>query len=183
MKIYVKFNFETICRNLLTQNLNDLNIKFELDSVGEITILQTLTLSQQEELYTTLNASGIETIGDQHLVIVQKLKDTILEFVRLDHQIGDYKLKDFIDKKFSFSYNYLSRIFTESTHLSIEQFLILTKIDYVKDLLADGQLSLTEIAYKLNYSSISHLSKQFKKTTGFTPSFFIKLKKQLNSIE
>lgn len=183
MKIYVKFNFETICRNLLTQNLNDLNIKFELDSVGEITILQTLTPSQQEELYATLNASGIEAIGDQHLVIVQKLKDTILEFVRLDHQIGDYKLKDFIDKKFSFSYNYLSRIFTESTHLSIEQFLILTKIDYVKDLLADGQLSLTEIAYKLNYSSISHLSKQFKKTTGFTPSFFIKLKKQLNSIE
>ncbi|MGE5943506.1 MAG: helix-turn-helix domain-containing protein [Flavobacteriales bacterium] len=182
MKLYVKFNFDTICKNLLTQKLNELEIKFELNSVGEITILQTLTGLQKEELYATLNASGIEAIDDQHLIIVQKLKDTILEYIKLDHQTGNYKLKDFIDKKFSFSYNYLSRIFTETTHLSIEQFLILTKIDYVKDLLTDGQLSLTEIAYKLNYSSISHLSKQFKKTTGFTPSFFIKLKKQLNSI-
>ncbi|WAC03147.1 AraC family transcriptional regulator [Lacinutrix neustonica] len=180
MKIQVKFDVQLICKNLLIEKLDQLGVVYRLNPPGGIEILQNLDKEQKVVLFHELNTSGIEVIGDQQLIRVQKVKEIISNLVRLDTFDESMKVSAHIEEKLPYTYSYLSRIFSETAHISIEKFLILKKIDFVKELLTEQNLSLTEIAYKLNYSSVSHLSKQFKNTTGFSPSYFLNLKKQLN---
>ena len=183
MKIQVKFDFETICKNMLSDKMNDLDIKYQLNTHGEIEILQSLNQEQRDLLFTTLNSSGIEVVNNQQTIVAQKVKNIIAKMVREEQLDEQFKVSTYIEGQLPYSYSYLSRIFSETTHMSLEQFVILKKIDYVKELLMEDRLSLTEIAFKLHYSSVAHLSKQFKKTTGFNPSYFVRLKKQLNIID
>lgn len=181
MKIQVKFDFLTICNNLLATKLDHLGIKYNLIPPGDIEITQKLNKQEEAALFEALNSSGIEVVNDQQLILVQRIKDILSEIIRLDTYSERTKVSAYLEDKLPHSYNYLSRIFSEIAHMSIEKFMILKKIDYVKELLIQDNLSLTEIAYKLNYSSVSHLSRQFKKTTGFSPSKFIELKKRLKT--
>ncbi len=181
MKINVKFDFHLIAKNLVAEKLNKLDIDYCFNPNGEITILQKLSKAQTTVLFEELNSSGINIMDNPQLILVQQIKEIIVEIVRLDNFDERLKVSSYIDERLPFSYSYLSKVFSEYTYMSIEKFLILKKIDYVKELLAEGNMSLTEIAYKLNYSSVSHLSKQFKKTTGFSPSYFLNLKTQLKS--
>lgn len=183
MKINVKFDFHLIVKNLVSAKLDNLNIEYSFNPAGEITILQKLTKQQTIALFDELNSSGIKIMDNPQLFLVQQLKEIIIEIVRLEDEDERVKVSTYIDERLPYSYSYLSKVFSEYTYMSIEKFLILKKIDYVKELLVDNNLSLTQIAYKLNYSSVSHLSKQFKKTTGFSPSYFLDLKTQLKSGE
>lgn len=179
MKIHVKFDFQYICKNLLSDKLNRLNVAYKIHSTGEIEILQKLNIEEKELLFKELNSSGIEVINSQQMMIVQQIKIVITDIVRRESHGDKVKISEEITNKLPYTYSYLAKIFSDITHITIEKFLILKKIDYVKDLLIEDDLSISEIAYKLNYSSVSHLSKQFKKTTGFNPSYFVNLKKQL----
>ena len=181
MKVQVKFNFETICNNLIASKLDVLEIAYHLNPPGEIEILQKLTKEQTSQLLKELNSSGIEVVNDQQLILVQRIKELLNIIVRLDGSESRIKISSYLEEKLPYSYSYLSRVFSEVEHMVIEKFLILKKIDYAKELLTEDQLSLTEIAFKLNYSSVAHLSKQFKKTTGFSPSNFINLKRKIKS--
>ncbi|WP_179022499.1 AraC family transcriptional regulator [Winogradskyella forsetii] len=181
MKIQVKFDFLSICNNLLSEKLVRLGIKYKLNSSSEIEILERLSPEDKMLLYKELNSSGIHVIDNHQSILVQRVKNILMEIIKLDNYNDDFKVSAYIEDRLPHSYSYLSRVFSEATFMSIEKFLILKKIDYVKDLLIEDGLSLTEIAYKLNYSSVSHLSRQFKKTTGFSPSYFVNLKKQITT--
>ena len=174
MKIYVKFDINTLCNKVLTEQLAEQDIKYNLLSFGEIEFPEGVSESQLKNLSERLDIYGAEIIENQKTVLVQKIKDAIREMVFAEGGIN-VKASVYLAEKLNHSYGYLSNLFSEITHTSIENFIILQKIEYAKLLIVNNKLSLTEIADKLNYSSVAHLSTQFKNTTGITPSQFQKI--------
>lgn len=172
MKIFVKFDFNTICNRILEDKLNELGLKFKIIGFGEIEFLEKLTEEKKEKLTVLLKYYGIEVVESQKTILVQKIKDTIVEMVFDSDESLNIKTSVYLAEKLGHSYGYLSNLFSELTYTSIENFIILQKIEYAKQLILTTDLSLTEIAFNLNYSSVAHLSTQFKNTTGITPSAF-----------
>ncbi|MBM1104574.1 helix-turn-helix transcriptional regulator [Aurantibacter crassamenti] len=172
MKIYLKFDFNKTCKKVLEDCFNQLGVTYTISGLGEVDIENPLNAEQLEWLQTTLNSYGINIIDDEKSALVQRIKDTITEMIYLDEKAKLYKVSTYLSDKLNYSYNHLSNVFSETTYSSIENFVILKKIDYAKTLIAENNLTLTEIAFRLNYSSVAHLSGQFKKTTGLTPSVF-----------
>ncbi len=120
----------------------------------------------------SLDIYGIEIVENQKTILIQKIEDAIVDMVFNEDTSVNVKSSVYLSEKLNHSYGYLSNIFSEVTYTSIENFLIIQKIEHTKQLIINNQLSLTEIAFKLNYSSVAHLSSQFKNTTGITPSAF-----------
>ncbi len=180
MKINVKFDFNIICKKVLCQQLDAMNLDYTLNGVGEVLLKQTPNSDQMQKITNNLANFGIEIISDQQTALVQKIKDAITLIVSGDEEAQKYNVSSYLSEKLDYSYTYLSNIFSEVTHMSIENFVILKKIDVAKNLIIEHNLTLTEIAFKLNYSSVAHLSTQFKKTTGLTPSTFQKIIKKRN---
>ena len=171
MKLYVKFDFTTICRNVLEEQLQHFNHKFRIPAFGEVEFLEPLLPQEMEELTAALQGYGIEVIENQKTALVQKIKDTITEMV-FGEEAPSVKASVYLAEKLNHSYGYLSNVFSEVTYTSIENYIIIQKIELAKQLIVNAKLSLTEIAFQLNYSSVAHLSTQFKNTTGITPSQF-----------
>ena len=171
MKLFLKFDFNTIAKIHLEDLLVNKNINFKTISFGEIEISEKLSASELDDLTTSLNSNGIEIIENQKGVFVQKIKDAIIEMILSEEAIM-VKSSVYLAEKLNHSYGYISNLFSEITYTSIENFIIIQKIELAKQLLIINELNLTEIAFKLNYSSVAHLSTQFKNTTGITPSAF-----------
>lgn len=171
MRLFLKFDFNTIAKIHLEDLLAKSNVKFKTISFGEIEISEKLSTSELSDLTNSLNENGIDIIENQKAVFVQKIKDAIIEMIQTEDTVM-VKSSVFLSEKLNHSYGYISNLFSEITYTSIENFIIIQKIELAKQLLTINDLSLTEIAFKLNYSSVSHLSTQFKNTTGITPSSF-----------
>ena len=171
MKLFLKFDFNTIAKIHLEDLLLKLNVDYKTIAFGEIEILSKLSPAKQTDLTNSLSQNGIEIIENQKAVFVQKVKDVIIEMVQSEESIM-VKSSIFLAKKLNHNYGYISNLFSEITYTSIGNFIILQKIEIAKQLLTVNELSLTEIAFKLKYSSVAHLSTQFKNTTGITPSAF-----------
>ena len=171
MKAFLKFDFNVLTKKLLEEKLTSFGVKFSVTGFGEIEFLETIPENKIEEITSVFNSCGIDIIENQKTVLVQKIKDTIIEMVFKD-DAPNVKASVYLAEKLNHSYGYLSNLFSEVTYTSIENFIILQKIEYAKQLIVNDKLSLTEIAFKLNYSSVAHLSTQFKNTTGITPSQF-----------
>lgn len=171
MKIFIKFDFNTVCRKVLEEKLVKHNIKHRTIAFGEVEILEKIDASHFSAFTDELKEYGIEIIENQKTVLVQKMKDTIIEMIH-SPELVNVKSSVYLAEKLSHSYGYLSNLFSDVTYTSIENYIIMQKIEYAKQLIVSGQLSLTEIAFKLNYSSVAHLSTQFKNVTGITPSSF-----------
>lgn len=185
MKIYVKFDFNKICKRVLEEQLDALAIPYTLSGVGEIEFLAPLAAEKRLALNQGFNKYSITIIDDERSELVQRIKDAITEMIYLDDRAKMYKISTYLSERLDYSYSHLSNVFSETTYTSIENFIILKKIDYAKMLIAENVLTLTEIAFRLNYSSVAHLSTQFKKTTGLTPSFFqriIKKRKEMSQV-
>lgn len=178
MRIYVKYDFNKICRTVLREQLDALGCEYTIHGVGEIEFRRSPTLREKQKMTRTLSLYGIEVMDDLQVTLVQRIKDAITEWVHDGENPKRYNFSTYISEKLDYSYTYLSSIFSETTYSSIENFVILKKIDYTKSLIINSDLTLTEIAFKLNYSSVAHLSAQFKKTTGLTPSYFQKIIKK-----
>ncbi|WP_312902461.1 AraC family transcriptional regulator [Chryseobacterium taichungense] len=174
MKMYVKFDFNTLCRKVLEEKLKDQGIKYRVLNFGEVELYESLTDEQCKAFKENLEDYGIEIIESQKTALVQKIKDAISELVGSD-DIIPVKASIYIAERLNHSYGYLSTLFSEVANTSIENFIIIQKIEYAKDLILNSRQNLTEIAQKLNYSSVAHLSTQFKNTTGITPSQFQKI--------
>ncbi len=174
MKMYVRFDFNTLCKKVLDEKLKDQGLKYRLVNSGEVEFLQSVTKEQHRAIKSSLEEYGMEIIESQKIALVQKIKDTIVKLV-FSGEILSVKASVYIAEKMNHSYGYLSNLFSEVAYTSIENFIILQKIEYAKELMISKQYSLTEIAHKLNYSSVAHLSTQFKNTTGITPSYFQKI--------
>ncbi len=172
--MYVKFDFNTLCMKVLEQKLKDQGLKYRLLNFGEVELYGSLTQEESKVFRENLQDYGIEIIESQKTALVQKIKDVISEFVASDEAIP-VKASIYIAEKLNHSYGYLSNVFSEVANTSIENFIIIQKIEYAKELIISKRLNLTEIAQRLNYSSVAHLSTQFKNTTGITPSHFQKI--------
>lgn len=171
MKIFIKFDFNAVCRKVLEEKLIKHNIKHRILGFGEVDILEKIKAPSFLALTEELKEYGIDIIENQKSVLVQKIKDVIIEMIH-SPELVNVKSSVYIAEKLSHSYGYLSNLFSDVTYSSIENFIILQKIEYAKQLIVSSDLSLTEIAFQLNYSSVAHLSTQFKNVTGITPSAF-----------
>lgn len=175
MKIFVKFDFNVLCTSLLEEKLESLGLNYTVSGLSEIDFLEKLSSEKREEFTSLLLPYGIEIVEDHKSILVQKIKDTIIDMVYNTNTEVNIKSSVYLSKKLEHSYGYLANLFSEVTYTSIENFIILQKIEYTKHLILNENLSLTEIAFKLNYSSVAHLSTQFKNTTGITPSAFLRI--------
>lgn len=172
--MYVKFDFNALCKKVLDEKLKEHGLKYRLLNFGEVEFYEPLTQEQHSLFKKNLEDYGIEIIESQKTALVQKIKDAIVELV-FSEEIIPVKASIYISERLNHSYGYLSNLFSELAYTSIENFIIMQKIEHAKELIIRNKQSLTEIAHKLNYSSVAHLSTQFKNTTGITPSQFQKI--------
>lgn len=165
------------CIMAVKVELKKLGIHFIVVGLGEIDIMEDLTPELREQLRIGLSSSGLELMDDKRAILIEKIKNIIIEKI---HHTADKDLKtnfsDYLSEKLNHDYNYLSNIFSEVKGITIQQFIIEHKIERVKELMMYDKMNLTEISYQLHYSSVAHLSNQFKKVTGFTPTYFKQLK-------
>lgn len=144
--------------------------------LGIVETLEDITNAQREQLKTNLLKSGLELIDDKKSVLIEKIKNVIVEMIHYSEEIPKVNYSEYISEKLNYDYTYLSNLFSEVKGITIQQFIIMHKIEKVKELLLYDELNLTEISYKLHYSSVAHLSNQFKKVTGLSPTYYRKLK-------
>ncbi len=166
------------CKLVVKDALESLGLHFVILELGIVEIMQDLTEVQHQQLYDMLLKSGLELMDDKKSVLIEKIKNIIIEMVHYSDELPKVNYSDYISEKMGLDYTYLSKLFSEVRGITIEHFIIAHKIERVKELLLYDELNLTQISYIMNYSSVSHLSKQFKKVTGLTPSFFKKLKEK-----
>lgn len=164
------------CKMLVKEILNSLNIPFKFINLGEVELNETLTFDQKESFRLQLLESGLELIEDKKAVIIEKIKNVIIEMIHYEDEIPKVNYSDYLSSKLNYNYTYLANLFSETEAITIEHYIIMHKIERVKELIVYDDLNLSEIAWKLHYSSVAHLSHQFKKVTGLTPSFFKSLK-------
>jgi AraC-like DNA-binding protein len=160
------------CKMMVKAELDKLGLHYGTVELGEVEIMETLTPVQIQQLSDGLKRSGLELLEDKKAVLVEKIKNVIIEMVHYADEQPDIKNSVYISQKLNHDYTYLANLFSETSGTTIEHFIIMHKIEKVKELLIYHELNLTEIAYKLNYSSVAHLSNQFKKITGLTPTYF-----------
>jgi AraC-like DNA-binding protein len=166
----------TRCKMMVRSVLEDLNLPYGVIDLGEVEVKVSITAEQRELLKLALLRSGLELMDDKKAMLIEKIKTIIIEMVHYNDELPKIKNSEYISEKMGNNYTYLANFFSEATGTTIEQYIILHKIERVKELLLYDELNLTEIANRLNYSSVAHLSNQFKKITGLTPSYFKKLK-------
>ena len=161
---------------LVKSELEKLNIVYKYVELGEAELEEPISSEQREQLKAVLTKSGLELMDDKKAMLVEKIKRVVIEMVHYADEFPETNFSDFLSEKLNHNYTYLSNLFSEVKGTTIEQFIIMHKIEKVKELIIYDELNLTEIAFKMNYSSVAHLSNQFKKITGLTPSFFKKMK-------
>ena len=171
------------CKMVVKEELRKLGLHFIIVDMGEIDIMENITAAQHEQLKSALLISGLELMDDKKAVLIEKIKNLIIEMVYYSNDLPKINLSDYLCEKLNYEYTYLAKLFSEVQGTTIEKFIISHKIERVKELIIYDELSLTEITWKLHYSSVAHLSNQFKKNTGLSPSHFKKLKvRRRNSI-
>lgn len=183
MKINIKFDYSSICKVVLQEQLDALKLDYKINNLGEIEFSKNLTALELEQLSTAFSKYGIEILANPQNVLVQRIKDVIVELINDSEKSRKYNVSNYLADELNYSYAHLSSVFSEVTYSSIENFIILKKIDLAKQLIIQKDFTLTQIAHELNYSSVAHLSAQFKKTTGLTPSSFQRIIKKRQEIE
>lgn len=164
------------CKMVVKSELDKLGLHYTKIELGEVEVMENLTEEQLKLLKYSLLQSGLELMDNQKSILIEKIKNTILEMVLYNEEMPKINFSEHLSNKLKHDYTYLANLFSEVTGVTIEHYIIIHKIERVKELILFDELNLTEIAYKLNYSSVAHLSNQFKKITGLTPTFFKYLK-------
>lgn len=180
MKLYIKYMVSLRCKMMVKEELYKLGLKYVNVDLGVVEVLEDITEEQRVKLKANLLRSGLELLDDNRSILNEKIINVITEMIHYSDEVPKVNYSEYISEKLNYNYTYLSNLFMEVKGITIQQFIILNKIDRVKELLLYNELNLTEISYKLNYSSVAHLSNQFKKVTGLSPSFFKQLKQKRN---
>jgi AraC-like DNA-binding protein len=161
---------------MVKEELKKLGLHFVIVELGMIELLENITPEQRNKLKENLLKSGLQLLDDKRSILIEKIKNIITEMIHYSDELPKVNYSDYISDELGYDYTYLANIFSEVKGITIQQFIIIHKIERVKELLIYDELNLTEIAYKMHYSSVGHLSNQFKKVTGLTPSFYKQLK-------
>ena len=164
------------CKMIVKSELEKLGLHATTVDLGEADVLEEITTAQLAHLKISLLKAGLELMDDKKAILIEKIKNVIVEMIHYSDESPKTNFSDFLADKLQYDYTYLANLFSEVTGITIEHFIIAHKIERVKELLIYDELNLTQISYLLNYSSVGHLSNQFKKVTGLTPTFFKKLK-------
>lgn len=184
MILFVKNMVSTRCKMFVKGELKKMGLYYVFVNLGVIETLDEITPEQRQELKYRLSVCGLELMDDKRSIMIEKIKNVIVDMIHYSDDVPKVNYSDYISEKLRYDYTYLSNVFSEVKGMTIQQFIIMHKIERVKELLLYDEMNLTEISYKLHYSSVAHLSNQFKKITGHTPSCFKKLKnKQLQTLE
>lgn len=172
------------CKMVVKEELRKLGLHFIVVDMGVVDVMENLDNGQREQLKTGLQNSGLELMDDKRSMLIERIKNVIIEMVHYKDELSKVNFSDYLSEKLNHDYTYMSNLFSEVQGITIEQFIISHKIERVKELIIYDELNLTEIAWKMHYSSVAHLSNQFKKVTGLTPTHFKQLKdKRRNPIE
>ena len=178
MKLYIKNMVCNRCIMVVQSELEKFGLHPVSVDLGEVEISDDINGEEKEALNEVLNGFGFELINDKKSRWIEQIKKTVIELVYLKEEQLKTNLSTYISEKLNHDYSYLSNLFSEVQGVTVEQYYIAQKIERVKELLVYDELSLSEIAHELNYSSVSHLSKQFKKVTGLTPTHFKQIKEK-----
>lgn len=172
MKLNFNYDGNIACKAILQEQLEKLDIKYQLLDLGQIEIGDDVSDEGLAELQVNLKKYGIQIINNPKGQLIQKIKDAIVEIVYEKDKFPNITISQYLSDKLNFRYGYITNVFSEYTFTSIENFIIIQKIERAKKLIIEEELTLTEISHELNYSSVAYLSTQFKKVTGLTPSMF-----------
>lgn len=184
MKLYVKYMVSIRCKMVVIAELENLGFHYTSVELGEVEIDETLSHAQREMLSTALKRSGFELMDDKKAILIEKIKQVVIEAIHYSDEALKVNFSDHLTEKLGYDYTYLANLFSEVEGTTIQQLILKHKIERAKELLIYDELSLTEISYKLHYSSVAALSNQFKKVTGLTPSFFKHIKhKRMGGLE
>ncbi len=175
MKLYIKYMVSLRCKMLVKDELDKLGLDYGNIELGMVEITGVITEQQRERFRKDLLKSGLELMDDKNSILIDEVKNIIIEMIYYSDELPDVSFSDYLAGKLNCNYASLSKIFSEVKGITIQQFIIINKIERAKELLLYDELNLTHISYKLQYSSVAHLSNQFKKITGLSPSFYKKL--------
>ncbi len=181
LKLYIKYMVSNRCKLAVKKDLKRLGLHFIMVDLGEVEIMENISAEQREQIKMALLRSGFELMDNKRAVLIEKIKNIIIEMVHHSNELIKTNFSNFLSEKLNHDYTYLSNLFSEIQGTTIEQFIIAHKTERIKELIIYGELNITEIAWKMNYSSVAHLSNQFKKMTGLSPSHFKKMKDKRRS--
>lgn len=172
------------CKMMVKDELKKLGLHFIIVDLGVVEIMENISDEKRELLKANLIESGLELMDDRRSILIEKVKNVIIEMIHYAEEPIKVTFSEYLSEKLNQNYTYLANLFSEVQGITIEQFMILHKVERIKELIIYDELNITEIAWKMNYSSVAHLSTQFKKVTGLSPSHFKLLKdKRRNPIE
>jgi AraC-like DNA-binding protein len=166
---------------MVKQEIEKLGLQYTSIELGMIEINENITDELKQKLKSNLALSGLELLDDKKSILIDKIKSVVIKMIHYSDEEPRVNYSDFISKKLDYDYTYLSNIFSEVNGITIQHFIIRHKIEKAKEFILYDELNLTEIAFRLHYSSVAHLSNQFKKVTGQTPSFYKKIGKKRKS--
>lgn len=169
------------CKLAVKEELKKMGLHFVLVELGEVEIMEDISTEQREELKAALFATGLELMDDKRSILIEKIKNVVIEMVHHSDEIIKTNFSEYLSEKLKYDYTYLANLFSEVQGTTIAQFLISHKVERIKELIIYDELNISEIAWKMNYSSVAHLSNQFKKMTGLSPSHFKQLKDKRRS--
>ena len=181
MKLYIKYMVSLRCKLMVKLELEKLGIEYTSLELGMIEIKENIQKEQLQQLKQNLAVSGLELLEDKKSILIDRIKNVIIEMIHVSEEVPKVNYSEFISEKLGYDYTYLSNLFSEVNGITIQHFIIKHKIEKAKELILYDELKLKEIAYRLHYSSVAHLSNQFKKVTGHTPTFYKKLRKKRKS--
>ncbi|HEX8334777.1 MAG TPA: AraC family transcriptional regulator [Segetibacter sp.] len=185
MKLYIKYMVSQRCKMLVKEELKTLGVQSQyiIVDLGLVEILEDITEQQRDQLKKNLLISGLELLDDSKSILIEKIINGVMDLIHYTDEPPSTNYSDYLSKRLDYDYTYLANIFSEVKGMTLQQFIIIQKIERAKELLLYEELNLTKIASKLHYSSVAHLSNQFKKITGLTPTFFKQLKQKRVELE
>lgn len=183
MKLHIKNMVSNRCKMIVRSELEKLGFHYIMLDLGEVETMETLTADQLALLNNGLKESGLSLIDDRKGILIERIKNIIIELVHYSEKPLKINFSDYLSEKLNYDYTYLANLFKENQGTTIEHFLLTHKIERVKKFLVYDELNITEIADRMYYSSVAHLSNQFKKITGLTPSLYKHLKLKRKPLE
>ena len=181
LKLYIKYMVSNRCKIAVKEELKKLGLHFMVVDLGEVEIMENISPEMREQVKNALFENGFELMDDKRSMLIEKIKNTIVDMVHNSDEMIKTNFSTYLSEKMNHDYTYLANLFSEVQGTTIEQFIISHKIERIKELLIYGEQNITEIAWKMNYSSVAHLSNQIKKVTGLSPSHFKQLKDKRRS--
>lgn len=166
------------CKLAVKEALKSLGLHFIIVDLGEVEIMEDLSPEQRALLQAELLLSGLELMDDRKGILIERIKNAVVEMVHHSDENLKINFSDYLQEKLQYDYTYLANLFSEVQGSTIGQFVIAHKVERIKELITYGELNISEIAWKMNYSSVAHLCNQFKKITGLTPTHFKQLKEK-----